>query len=281
MKSVISASRRTDLVAFFPDWLAECLERKEARIVGPSGRDERIDLSPESVHTFVLWSKDFSNLLGNRAGLRRLLETYDQLYFHFTVTGLGGTEIETGAPLFDEALAQLPALVDLAGNPLRVSLRFDPILFWRDGEKVGTNACFFSKVVSAAANAGIRDIRTSFAQWYRKARTRAARRDFRFIDPPQDKKMVWAGRLARDASERGLKLYACSQDFLSNVEGIEPSACIDGRLLSALHPRCESVCLRRDRSQRAECLCTVSKDIGSYTQACPHGCVYCYANPIV
>ncbi len=281
MKSVISASRRTDLVAFFPDWLADCLEKREARIVGPSGREQRIGLSPESVHTFVLWSKNFSSLLGNRAGLRPLLEAYDQLYFHFTVTGLGGTEIETGAPSFEEALAQLPALVDLAGNPLRVSLRFDPILFWREGEKVETNARFFVRAADAATNAGIRDIRTSFAQWYRKARTRAVRRGFRFIDPPQDEKKTWAARFVQEASMRGLKLYACSQGYLSCVEGLEPSACIDGRLLSDLHPRGESASLRRDRSQRAECLCTVSKDIGSYTQACPHGCVYCYANPAV
>ncbi|MCK4557835.1 MAG: DUF1848 family protein [Candidatus Aminicenantes bacterium] len=33
--------------------------------------------------------------------------------------------------------------------------------------------------------------------------------------------------------------------------------------------------------QRAECRCTESIDIGSYTQSCPHSCLYCYANPRV
>jgi hypothetical protein len=63
------------------------------------------------------------------------------------------------------------------------------------------------------------------------------------------------------------------------VPGLRPSACVDGTLLASLHPDHEPVSQLKDRSQRLACLCTESKDIGSYAQACPHGCVYCYANP--
>ncbi len=83
------------------------------------------------------------------------------------------------------------------------------------------------------------------------------------------------------ASAFGLKLFSCSQDFLAEVPGIEPSSCIDGRLLQSLHPGGEPVSLAKDKTQRLECRCTESVDIGSYTQSCPHSCLYCYANPRV
>lgn len=279
MKTVISASRRTDLVASFPEWLAAAIEEKRARVTGPSGRIYDVDLDPASVHTVVLWSKNFANLIDNAFGIRDLLAAYDQIYGHFTITGLGGTAVEPGSPVPAEALAQVQRLVELAGAPRRISLRFDPVLFWREKGEVVSNLSFFPTLARTAASAGVTDIRVSFAQWYRKAGRRAAARGFDFVDPPEAEKLARAEALAAEAREHGLTLYACSQPFLTAVPGIRPSACIDGALLEALHPRREPVSGTKDKTQRTDCLCTESRDIGSYTQTCPHGCVYCYANP--
>lgn len=276
---MISASRRTDLVASFPEWLAVALRARRAVLIGPRGRTVEIDLSPAEVHTLVLWSKDFSNLLRNAHGLRDLLAAYAQVYLHFTITGLGGTAIEPGAPPTGQALAQLPGLAALAGDPRRVSVRFDPVVYWSDGGTVRTNLGEFPGLAAAAAGVGLRDIRTSFAQWYGKAKRRAAARRLAFVDPPDEAKRANAAGLARIAAAHGLVLHTCSQPALAGVPGTVASACIDGALLGSLHPRREEASRRKDRSQRPDCLCTESKDIGSYTQACPHGCVYCYANP--
>jgi hypothetical protein len=240
-----------------------------------------VDLSPDTVHTVVLWSKDYTNLLGNSHGLKDLLASYDQLYLHFTVTGLGGTAIEPGVPPYPEALAQLPGLVAAAGDALRVSVRFDPVLFWGEEGETRSNFPLFSEVAEAAAVQGIRDMRMSFAQWYGKAVRRAAARPFPFVVPSETELKSRAVELAAIAAARGLVLHACSQALLAGVPGLQPSACIDGALLERLHPRHEPASRRKDRGQREACLCTESKDIGSYTQACPHGCVYCYANPAV
>jgi len=279
MKKIISASRRTDLVAHFPQWLAGALKRGTAEVRGPSGRAYSVDLRPEAVHTLVLWSKDFANLVQDRFDLRRALKPYDQLYFHFTITGLGGTFIEGGVPPASSALGQLRALVSLAGSPRRVSVRFDPVVFWREGGAQRTNLEAFEKVAPAAAALSIRDVRFSLAQWYGKAvrRSQAARWDF--YDPPQEEKFAAVRRLAEIASAWDLDLYSCSQNVLAEVAGVRPSACIDGALLQELHPGREPAALAKDRSQRRECRCTESVDIGSYGQACPYSCLYCYANP--
>jgi hypothetical protein len=119
----------------------------------------------------------------------------------------------------------------------------------------------------------------SFAQWYGKSRRRAEKLGFPYIDPSIEEKHQAAAYLAGVARSCGLNLFACSQDFVAAVPGIRPSACIDGRLLQETHPDGAPVSVRKDRTQRRECRCTESVDIGSYAQACPHSCVYCYANP--
>jgi len=279
MKRVISASRRTDLVAFFPDWLSHVLQAERARVYGPSGRTYEVDLSPDTVHTFVLWSKDFSNLIQNQHNLKELLQKYDQLYFHFSITGLGGSFVEPGVPRPAGAFPQLEQLIKMAGMPERVSLRFDPVVFWKEGKKIETNLHFFETLAPKAKSVGIKNIRFSFAQWYGKALRRASKHDFHFIDPSREDKKERARYLAQIAASFGLSLYACSQSFLDEVPGVKPSSCIAGRLLEKLHPQQEPASRIKDKSQRKECLCTESIDIGSYTQPCPHCCLYCYANP--
>ena len=279
MRKVISASRRTDLVAFFPEWLREAVRKERAEVLGPSGRVFVVDLSPESVHTFVLWSKNFENLVAERSGLRTGLKKYDQLYFHFTITGLGGTAVERGVPSPRAALGQIGPLIDLAGCPERVSLRFDPVIYWREKDGVKSNLGFFEELAGTAERLGVRNIRFSFAQWYGKSRRRAMKAGFPYVDPSPEEKRKDALFLSEIAGSHGLNLFICSQDFVSDVPGIRPSSCIDGRLLQELHPQGAPASLRKDRTQRRECRCTESVDIGSYAQACPHSCVYCYANP--
>jgi hypothetical protein len=279
MKQVISASRRTDLTASFPEWLARALSEGRAAVCGPAGRTAQIDVYPEAVHTIVLWSKDFSSLIRDAHGLRRQLERYDQVYFLFTITGLGGTFIERGVIRPEAAFNQLPDLVKIAGSAKRVSVRFDPVVHWREAGAVRSNLGFFAEFAERIARAGIEDVRVSFAQWYGKAVRRAARQGFDFIDPDEGAKLDAAASLGQTAAAHGLRLFSCSQDFLTRVPGIVRSSCIDGRLLGALHPRRERASIAKDKTQRKECGCTASLDIGSYAQSCPHACLYCYANP--
>lgn len=278
-KKVISASRRTDLVAFFPEWLAVVLEKKEAKVHGPSGHTYTVNLSPSVVHSFVLWSKNFANVIDNREGLRDLLQRYDQVYCHFTITGLGDSFIERGVPPYRTSLLQLRALQEIVGTPQRITIRFDPIVYWKADGEVRTNLRIFKKMAPLIHKNGITHIRISFAQWYSKAKKRAAKHGFAYVDPPEEQKLEDARHLVQIAQEWGFNLFSCSQDFLARIPGIRPSSCIDGPFLQKLHPGKEAVSHTKDRTQRAECRCTESVDIGSYTQFCPHSCLYCYANP--
>jgi hypothetical protein len=278
-KKIISASRRTDLVAFFPEWLAKAVRMEEAKVFGPSGHTYTVDLNPHTVHTVVLWSKNFANLIDTYCGLRDECQKYDQLYLHFTITGLGGSFIEQGVPPAQIALSQMDSLIEFVGTSRRVSVRFDPIVYWLEDDKERTNLHYFEELAPILKNKGIRDVRISFTQWYNKAKRRAAKERFVYIDPPLDKKVEDARYLRQVAETYGIDLYVCSQTSISEAANIRPSACIDGILLQGLHPVKDPVSTKKDRTQRKECLCSESVDIGSYTQFCPHSCIYCYANP--
>ena len=260
----------------FSGWLAKTVRQGAVDVPQPyTGKSKQVSLQPEDVHTLVLWSKDFRPLLHDVAGVRQALTRYDQLYCHLTVTGLGGTPLEPGIAAWQEVMAQLPALIEWTGDARRISLRYDPIVHWYDGQEVRSNLSFAEPILRQASKTGITVVRFSFATLYGKV---SKRKGWRWHDPPQEQKLEMTQRLVALSNSLGLTLYSCSQSNLVQA-GVAISRCIDGELLSALHPRGLPAETAKDPGQRKECGCTVSVDIGSYEMRCPNGCRYCYANP--
>ncbi|HDN80842.1 MAG TPA: DUF1848 family protein [Chloroflexi bacterium] len=278
VRHVISASRRTDIVTWYAAWFTKAIHRGWVKVRHPFSNDfYLVSLKPEDVHTVVLWSKDFSPLLENRYGLRDALSKYDQLFCHFTITGLGATPLEPKVPPWQEAVRQLPELVKLVGDPRRVTLRFDPIIHWEEAGEILSNLPLAEPILRAAAENGITSVRISFATIYGKVRKR---KGWKWIDPPLERKLEITSELVRMARSLGLTIHSCADTSLLQA-GALPSRCIDGELLSRLHPKGFKAPTEKDRGQRPQCGCTVSIDIGSYTMKCPSGCVYCYAHPII
>ncbi|HOG45497.1 MAG TPA: DUF1848 family protein [Anaerolineae bacterium] len=272
---VISCSRRTDVAACYTDWLAAALRAGAVDVPSPYGGPVRhVALAPQDVHSIVFVSKDYGPLLAGAAGARALLAAYEQLFFHLTITGLGGSAMEPRVPPWRDVAAQLRPLIDWAGDARRVTLRFDPVLHWREGEAVRSNLPLAEAVFDAAAESGVRSVRVSIAALYPKMR----RRGYDWYDPTPEEHAAIAAHLQRLATARGLELYACADPTLA-AAGIRPSSCIDGPLLAELHPRRLPLPARKDPGQRPSCGCTPSVDIGSYRMRCPHACAYCYAAP--
>jgi hypothetical protein len=79
--------------------------------------------------------------------------------------------------------------------------------------------------------------------------------------------------MKRISAGYGMEVHFCS------MEGFPVSRCIDGDLLSRLHPDGLNCSRQKARGQRPLCGCTQSLDIGWYSLKCGHGCLYCYATP--
>ncbi|MBI4831623.1 MAG: DUF1848 family protein [Candidatus Lindowbacteria bacterium] len=219
----------------------------------------------------VFWTKNPTNLLGHDS-LSQACRQYP-LYVHFTITGMGSTLLEPHVPPADAMLALLGPLVEYVGGPARVRVRFDPIVHVRlsDG-KTYCNLNAFEPIASKAIRHGIRDFSTSWMSPYKKvlARLRAHGVAEEPISHEQQKEeLEW---LTVRAKEFSIMLHGCC------VPGMPVSRCIDGELLSRLHLEKLPCSVKKAKGQRDTCGCTESLDIGWYNP-CPHGCIYCYANP--
>jgi len=278
VRQVISASRRTDVPMHWSVWLGDAVRRGSVDVPQPySGQVKRVSLQPEEVHTLLLWSKDYRPLLQDIGGVRQALAVYDQVFCHLTITGLGGTALEPNIAPWQEVAAQLPELVQFLGDARRVSVRYDPIVHWYEGEVIRSNLAYAESILHEVSLAGISAVRISFATLYGKVHRR---KGWRWYDPGREQRLEITGNLVKLAAALGLTIYSCSQSDLLPA-GAVPSRCIDGELLAALHPQHLPAAMAKDPGQRPACGCTLSVDIGSYAMRCPNGCRYCYANPIL
>jgi len=270
MKTIISASRRTDMPRWYLDRLVASVRSGSAEVPNPySGKTHTVSLAPENVHTLVLWSKDFSRFLeqiGEFRGYNR--------YFLFTINDM---------PVFEPALPPLRTRMDQAVElarrfgPERIGWRFDPVVFTHDGPVMTPDT--FRRIAAPLADAGISRAIFSFLDLYGKVEERNRRFGLGITDPSDEVKRAYAAELLSAAHEMDMTLESCCEPLCDGL-GIKRSACIDGALLERLAG--EPASRAKDGGQREACGCTISRDIGSYAEMpCPHGCLYCYANPVI
>lgn len=264
---IISASRRTDIPAFYSPWLLNRLRAGEVLVRNPYNRRQvsRIRLDPAVVDSLVLWSK-------NPAPLLPYLHTLEALGYplviHYTLTG-HDRHLEPGLPDLDERIATFCDLARSLG-PERVLWRFDPILLT---QTQGADEVLERFTMLAHHLQGYtHQCSISFVSLYAKCRRQLAGIDLRSVDNGEKQRLGM--RLNSLARAYGIRLVACCDTLLTETCGIEPASCIDVVQLGAL-VGC-TLLHAKDTGQRPGCGCSISIDIGAY-DSCTHGCRYCYA----
>ena len=279
MKKVISASRRTDIPAFYLDWFFHRLAAGTFSLTNPfNGRVRTVAVGRNEVGAIVFWSKNYGPLL------QRLKELSGwNLVFNFTLNSTDPL-LELRLPSLEDRRRQMKDLVTIFG-PEAVCWRFDPVVFYRTGGRERDNLGEFEELLDFTAGLGLRRCTVSFMDRYRKIDEREKRiGDFSFIYPESGRLMDVAGWMAALAAERGIRLLTCCEAELAaaGIENFTPGSCIDHGLIESLYGL--RLSRRQDQGQRksAGCLCHESIDIGGYReQPCLCGCLYCYANPVI
>jgi hypothetical protein len=265
---IISASRRTDIPAFYPEWMCNRLRDGFAFVRNPFNRNlvSRVALTPSSTDCIVFWTKNPAPLL---ARIDELESFAIPFYFLFTLNPYDA-DLETGLPPREAIIHTFRELADRIG-PQRVRWRYDPIILTNT---ISPDFHFtrFEKLARALRGSTDRCV-ISFLHLYRKCRRNLS--GFRIATPETGTRLMMARRLAEIASEKEITLEWCAPEDDITGTGILPGRCVDGDLVDELAGK--HVAWKKDPGQRKTCGCAKSVDIGAY-DSCPHGCLYCYAN---
>ncbi len=281
---VLSASRLTDIPAFYMPWFMVHIGKGEFTVVNPFNRRESIvPATPGHVHSIVFWSKDFGTFIKEDYGQQLQKKGYN-LFFNFTINS-DAPQLEPHVPPLTDRLEQLGELCSRF-TPAAIHWRFDPICYFKSGgNAIRNNLQDFDRIAEKAAECGISRCITSFMDDYPKIRKRlGSRPEFGFVDPPLDDKISQILSMETKLAEKNIRLFTCCEkellNSLPNDSEVAPSSCIPNDLLVQLYGG--HLSLSQDRGQRmaAGCGCKQSTDIGSYQQhPCYHNCLFCYANP--
>ncbi len=278
MQKIISASRRTDIARFYYDWLQQVLGGGQTAVANPRFRDNfyTVDLRPEAVHSLVLWSKDFGNVLKDPL----YLENYN-LYFQYTINNYSRL-LEPNVPEYAYSIRVLDGLLRKY-DPVQFNIRFDPVMALDDNEqecggKTGQGRLYAFETLCRDLRAlGMNQCRvtTSYVAMYPHVRKKIHSAGLAMVELTDAQILDLFERLADIGERYGLRLYSCASPLLEEVRGLLKGACIDGDLLEAIFGG--RVSKAKDTGQRKACGCSKSSDIGDYLKSCRFGCVYCYS----
>ena len=258
---IISASRRTDIPAFYAKWFCNRLQAGHVLVRNPLRHHQvsHISLLPQRVDFIAFWTKNPSPMLPCLGEL----SAYDY-GFQYTITGYG-TRLEPNVPDLSTAISTFRKLADQLG-PDRVVWRYDPILLHREWTPEAHKSQF-ARIACALAGSTNRCV-VSFLDAYPSGN--AAMRRAGISVPGEAAVMELAPFLADTADRCGMTVETCAEPYDLSRFGILPGGCLNPAFTGI-------VATTKDKNQRPRCGCQPSVDIGAY-HSCPHQCAYCYAN---
>jgi hypothetical protein len=292
---IISASRSTDIPAFYGDWFMARLDAGYVRWKSPFGGNP-LHVTFEKTRVFVFWSKNPAPFFPHLDCLDR--RGYDY-YFLFTLNDYDTEGLEPGVPPVGERIETFIRLSRRIGKG-RVVWRFDPLVL---SDRI-TVQDLLEKIRCIGDRITPFTERLVFSfvdiEKYGKVRRNlqaagvGGAREFKDEDVDEfcsglaTLNMRWGLSItacaeARDLSRFGIGRGQCiSYDLLTKEFGndrklmdfLQP----DEQLIPGNTPSATAPPRRlKDPGQRDTCQCIVSKDIGQYS-TCMHLCSYCYAN---
>lgn len=310
---IISASRSTDIPAFYSEWFINRLREGYIKWVNPFNRNPQY-ISFDKARVIVFWTKDAHPIIPH---LKEIDDKGINYYFSFTLNDYEKEGFEMRVRKLDKRIDTFKMLSEKIGKD-KVVWRFDPLIMTdkitveslldkvlRVGNQI---ANYTNKLVISFA-----DIST-----YRKVQNNLNKHSINYKEFTPETMEAIAKGLNEINKNWGLDIATCSEDIDLNRYNIKKNKCIDddlmiklfsqdNQLMNFLGYKVEDSKYKaisifdiidnkditsfeksidnnsdrpkklKDKGQRECCGCIISKDIGQY-DTCSHQCIYCYAN---
>lgn len=308
---IISASRSTDIPAFFAKWFINRLKAGYCVWYNPFNQ-QPMYISFKNTKAVVFWTKNPEPIIEYLPELDKMGIHY---YFQITLNDYENEGFEPNVPPLQHRIDVFKYLSEKIGKE-KVIWRFDPLILTEQLSPrqlltrvyhIGNQLKGFTdKLVFSFV-----DVRV-----YKKVQNNLVKRTRFFTkenvetaEPEGDKKIKLVTGLAKlrdywKGEGWNLSLATCAEEIDLGLYGIEHNRCIDGELMECIFsddrefmyylktgelPHASGGLFQsgfvipskgknlKDKGQRKVCGCMISKDIGMYN-TCRHFCVYCYAN---
>lgn len=272
---IISASRRTDIPAFYSEWFMNRIRAGYCAVPNPFNRNQisYVSLSPADVDVIVFWTRHARPLMPY---LLELDERGYRYYFQYTVMD-NPRLLDPKTPALKTSIKTFRELAEQIG-PEKVIWRYDPI-FLSTITDIASHERSFARIALQLKGATFRSV-ISIADPYRKTLGRLGDLSGRGVNQTtfdlegNDRHFQLMQSLASTASDSGMEITSCAEEADLRSCGIQPGKCVDDDYIARTFG--VDVESKKDPGQREACGCVVSKDIGMY-DTCLFGCVYCYA----
>lgn len=307
---VVSASRSTDIPAFYADWFFDRLSKGFSAWTNPFNGVKSY-ISYDKTQFIVFWSKNPRPLLNY---LDELKKRDIGCYIQYSLNDYEDENLEKGVRPLSERIETFKLLVDKLGLG-GVVWRFDPLVL--------TDNIDIGKLLKKIENIGdqlkgyTEKLVFSFAdiESYRKVKFNLEKTGIHYYEWTESQMIEFAKRLVKLNKSKGWNYELATCGEKGRFSGIEPNHCIDDELMirrayhnselmeflkATIHAMpgldlfgnseplpsnaiiLDNGCYatrgdNRDKGQREFCGCMKSKDIGQYN-TCIHMCEYCYAN---
>lgn len=306
---IISASRSTDIPAFYAKWFFYRLSRGYCVWYNPFNR-KKVYVAFKKTRVIVFWTKNPKPIMPY---LPKLDEMGIHYYFQVTLNDYEDEGFEPCVPALKSRIETFRELSSMIGKE-RVIWRFDPLIItpelnvrqlltkiWHVGNAI--RGCTEKLVFSFIDVSGYRKVQNNIVKetgLFTKDSVGEAE-----LSPAEIYEAA-AGlvkiREAWAAKGWNVTMATCAETTDLSEFGIEHNCCIDADLMERLFgddrelvyflhtgklpepdlfgtvpeipPQRKNL---KDPGQRKACGCLISKDIGMYN-TCRHLCVYCYAN---
>ena len=306
---IISASRSTDIPAFYAKWFFNRLAKGYCAWYNPFNQ-QKMYISFKNCKVVVFWTKNPKPILPY---LHELDERGIHYYFQVTLNDYVKEGFEPNVSSVDDRVKTFRKLSVKIGKE-RVIWRFDPLIItpnitprdlltriWHVGNKLKgyTDKLVFSfvdvKAYRKVQNNLVKETMFFTKDDVENAEANHAQR-MEIVQGLQKTREVW------HKEGWNVEIATCAEDIDLESYGIEHNRCIDGELMKRIFAEDEELVYYlhtlklperdmfgqmppipekkknvKDIGQRKICGCMVSKDIGMYN-TCRHFCVYCYAN---